>query len=567
MNIGELSVSLGIASDKSSFARAHAEIKRLGEDARRALRVNWGGTGSPFATRQTFNPALAQAQALGQAIRTQVGVAQASTINWATAKGSPFGGGATAGTSRRAAGGAGGGGGGFFGRLSGMLPNAPGGSGSKGLIDNLNQVRLRANLATRALTGMAAFTAGRGLVNLADTYTNLHNRLFTLTGSHEEAERMFQRMRQVAAATRAPLETTAETFVRVSNSTREMGLEQADVIKFVERLNMAMSMSGASASETRSGLTQMTQALAKGKLDGDEFRSIAENMPNVLQILQKSLGVTEGKLRKMSKQGKLTREAIVKAFLDADDIAGKFAKTTPTLGSKFQKFQDDMMTAFGEFAKNVDLVNALEVALTALGKVLVIVLQVLQKVIEVTKAFVQGLKEGEPWAIALAAAIGLNLIPTLVRLVSLLVGLPRLLLVFSLARVTHIALGIQSIAAAFAAAAASAANFGRALGGGGLLKGGAGLLGALGPIGAALGAAYLGTELTGGPVGAGQGGAFGLGEAALKARQGNSVTSNVNVTNNFNGVKDAEQSVSLFEQASQQVAERQLRHAAAATGR
>lgn len=479
--IGELSVQLGITEDKNSFARAAADIKRLGDEARKALSINWGGTGSPFGTRAKFNPAVAHAQAMSQAIRTKVAAASGSAINWAKSTGSPFGGGAAGGGKGGAAKG------GFFSRMLGAMPNTPG--GGKGVVGGLTQFRRQANLASRAFTGLAAFAAGRQLVQLGDTYTNLQNRLLVFAGSQEKANALFERLRALAINTRAPLEQTTETFVRVSNATSTMGISQEDTFKFVERLNQAMAVSGASASEMKSGLMQMTQALAKGKLDGDEFKSIAENMPNVLKILQDSLGVTEGQLRKMSKAGTLTRESIVKAFLHANTLGQQFAKTTPTMASKFQAFSDTMMVAFGKFAQNVDLVNALEKALNLLADVLILVMNVITPVVGFIKDFAAGLKDGKVWAWALAIVIGSLLIPKLISLLFWLGGIPRALYVLGMFKFTSLLLGIEKVKNGFIAAAAAARGLAVASGGSSA-AGGVGALGALGAYAAPIAATY-----------------------------------------------------------------------------
>jgi hypothetical protein len=140
-------------------------------------------------------------------------------------------------------------------------------------------------------------------------------------------------------------------------------------------------------------------------------------------VLQKSLGVTEGRLREMSKEGKLSREAIVKAVL-----AAKGLKPPPaTFASGWQKFKDDMMVVFGKMAQDKNLMESFAAVLGVLAGALTILAKVLGTVIGLVSDFVKGLKDGEIWAYALAATLGLMLIPKLMSLVAWLFKIPAIL--------------------------------------------------------------------------------------------------------------------------------------------
>ena len=78
-------------------------------------------------------------------------------------------------------------------------------------------------------------------------------------------------------------------------------------------MQQAMALSGGSADALSAGMTQFNQALSSGVLRGDEFNSIMENMPRLAQALTESLGVSQGKLRAMAEEGKLTSSLIVDA--------------------------------------------------------------------------------------------------------------------------------------------------------------------------------------------------------------------------------------------------------------
>lgn len=467
-----------------------------------------------------------------------------------------------------------------------------GGNGVMGALGEVAGVR-------RLLYGAGAFAGVHEVVELADTFTNLHSRLKLLTGgSMPEAQSLFAKTRVIAQNTRSDLESTTEGFVRIAKATQSMGLSTDGALLVTERINKTLKMSGASSSEARAGMMQLTQALAKGKLDGDEFKSLGENLPAMLDVLKKHLGVTEGKLRSMSRAGQLTTKTIIKAFQEASYIDEDFKNTIPTITEQFVMFKNEMIVAFGEFARDTDLASLLKDALVVLGFAFKVIIEVLKPIFSALAAFTDGLKDGEIWAYALAAVLAANLIPQMVALAGWLIKLPRLMYVFSLYRVASVALGIEKIGTAFTGAAGAASNFAQAASGARAAATGgwmASALGMLGPLAAAAAAAYVvmetGTDTKVKDFFAGTKTTklsddnytnnlklMGLTPQTANAQQrmeANFSTPQelaakglvVNQTININGVKDADQAVKGFEAGTRDLYDRQMRHAAAATGR
>lgn len=184
---------------------------------------------------------------------------------------------------------------------------------------------------------------GRELISMADSMTNLRNRLRGLSSSTEEANAKFERLRGIAAATRSDLASTGEAYARIARSTQSLGLSSERTFALTETLGKAMAMSGASSSEAAAGMMQLGQAMSSGRLQGDELRSVLENIPIVAEALEKSLGVNRAGLRKMAEEGKITTAVIVEAFEKAkNDIDKGFGNTIPTIGQQFQALKNDI---------------------------------------------------------------------------------------------------------------------------------------------------------------------------------------------------------------------------------
>ncbi len=63
-------------------------------------------------------------------------------------------------------------------------------------------------------------------------------------------------------------------------------------------MNKSFVVGGASIEEQKSAMLQLTQAMASGKLQGDELRSLAETSPALIQAIANKLGVSRGEVKK-----------------------------------------------------------------------------------------------------------------------------------------------------------------------------------------------------------------------------------------------------------------------------
>ncbi len=95
-------------------------------------------------------------------------------------------------------------------------------------------------------------------------------------------------------------------------------------------------------------MTQLTQAIASNRLQGDEYRSLWENVPVFMRLVQESMGVTQGEMKKLSKEGKITAQVIVDALANAAEIADtKFAAMDVTIDSASERMESSFIRVVG----------------------------------------------------------------------------------------------------------------------------------------------------------------------------------------------------------------------------
>jgi len=208
---------------------------------------------------------------------------------------------------------------------------------------------------TLAALGGASLTAHH-LVDMADGYTRLQNRLSTVAEPMEMVNQLTDKMFKIANNARAPVQELTTTFVRLDLAISQSGGTMDEAARMTETLAKALKLTGATSSETRSAMIQMSQAFNKGKLDGDEFRSMMENAPIVVDNIAKALNVTRGELLKMAPEGKITADIMRKGLAGAAAVVDeKFAKLKWTIGDAFQVLRNNLMQTFGEFDKAVGI--------------------------------------------------------------------------------------------------------------------------------------------------------------------------------------------------------------------
>lgn len=121
-----------------------------------------------------------------------------------------------------------------------------------------------------------------------------------------------------------------DDFIQSASRLRTLAPEvvsnYGDAARFTKLLDENMISTGASTQEASSAMRQITQALGKGIVNGDELNSIMENSPQIARMLAKHLNASVGDLKQLGKEGKISGQALYDTVLEnADAIEKQFA--------------------------------------------------------------------------------------------------------------------------------------------------------------------------------------------------------------------------------------------------
>lgn len=164
-------------------------------------------------------------------------------------------------------------------------------------------------------------------------------RLASTLGDAGQAAEVLERLRGTSRLTGVSLADSAALFQRFSIAAKDIGATSDQVLRLTEGIQKFGIVSGASAQETQAATQQIAQALASGRLQGDELRSVLENMPQFAQALARELGTSVGNLRQMGADGKLTADVVFPAMLRAvQGVDEAFARMPVTMARAQQQF-------------------------------------------------------------------------------------------------------------------------------------------------------------------------------------------------------------------------------------
>ncbi|MBN6074308.1 tape measure protein [Aggregatibacter actinomycetemcomitans] len=207
-----------------------------------------------------------------------------------------------------------------------------------------------------------------GIANTSDEYKNYQARINLVSASNREAKGTFKELMQIADDTGQLFNATAELYTR---SYRALGdkANSAELLQFTKTIQQATVVSGANAQEASAAIIQLSQGLASGTLRGEEFNSVSEQMPIILEILQKSLGKTRGELRKMAEAGEITPQLIIGAMKEAkDEIQRQYDAMPHTIGRAINELSNAWLRFIGQTDKAVPAVSLVASAVSALAK-------------------------------------------------------------------------------------------------------------------------------------------------------------------------------------------------------
>ena len=239
------------------------------------------------------------------------------------------------------------------------------------LQNNVNKTQKTFFTLKNAIVAVVGSVVIRQLLDLSNEYQNLQNRLKLVTNSSRELASVQQELFEISRRTRGGFSETVELYQKLALQASNLGLKNSELLQITENVNKVIGIAGVGAVQASSGILQLSQAFASGRLQGDEFRSISENIPPLLTIFAKELGVTRGELKELGSQGKITSEVIARALIkETDNINESFKALSPTIGQATVRIGNSFVNLVGKFNEVTGTADALSSAIIGVSNAL-----------------------------------------------------------------------------------------------------------------------------------------------------------------------------------------------------
>lgn len=216
-------------------------------------------------------------------------------------------------------------------------------------------------LASTVMNGIGAIKGAiESIQDTATEWAQVQARLKLVAGSQENAIYLNKQIFESAQRARGGYMEMADAVIQVSQSAHDAFPDPRKAVEFMEGIQKVFAIGGASKEAQKNAMLQLTQGLSSGQLQGDEFRSIAENAPMIENIIAKSMGVSRGELKKLASEGKITADVIKNAIMNnMPEIEKQFESLPKTWGDHMQSIKNKAIRAFEPvFQRISDLANS-----------------------------------------------------------------------------------------------------------------------------------------------------------------------------------------------------------------
>jgi tape measure domain-containing protein len=201
------------------------------------------------------------------------------------------------------------------------------------------------------LTITAALTAVKAGLDVAFERGAAEQRLRNLTSSTGE----FNAAMALAAdtSTKFGLTQTESTkaLADVYGRLKGVGFGLQETGQIYQGFNAIAKQSGLAGEEAAGAFFQLSQALGKGKLNGDEFVIVAERMPQLLDAIAQTTGKSRGELTQMAQDGKITSEVLYQALSGAaaasENLNGKLTAQQQAFNN-LRQVTDQLLNSIGQ---------------------------------------------------------------------------------------------------------------------------------------------------------------------------------------------------------------------------
>ncbi|MFI8395986.1 tape measure protein [Pseudomonas sp. NPDC078863] len=223
-------------------------------------------------------------------------------------------------------------------------------------------------IKTALATAIGAAGIGK-IIEAADSYGQMSDRIGMATSSVAEYELVQQRLLETAKRTYRPLAEAQELYIRTSDSLKSMGYSTSQALDVMDSFSFLLVTNSASADKASSAIDAYSKALQTGKVEADGWQSILAAMPTVVDTIGKSTGKTSEEIRSLGAQGKLSLDILTTGLQKSAEANGILADgMSVAVRDAVQNLQNAFTSYVGKLNETTDATGILASGIGVIGE-------------------------------------------------------------------------------------------------------------------------------------------------------------------------------------------------------
>lgn len=269
------------------------------------------------------------------------------------------------------------------------------------------------NMIKGAVAAYASVQTIGKVMDLSDQLTSTTARLNLMNDGLQTTQDLQNMIYLSAERSRGAYQATADAVSKLGLMAGDAFSSSEEIIAFTEQLNKQFTIAGTETAGIEAAMLQLTQAMGSGVLRGEEYNSILEQAPNIIQAIADYMEVPKGQLKDMAAEGEITAEIVKNAmFAAADETNAKFEAMPKTFSQIWTSFQNTALMAFQPVLQRLnDVANSeafqtfINGAIEALSMVAGIVVEIFNLIASVGTMIVDNWSWLSPIIYGVAAAL------------------------------------------------------------------------------------------------------------------------------------------------------------------
>lgn len=203
------------------------------------------------------------------------------------------------------------------------------------------------NMIKGAVAAYASVQTIGKVMDLSDQLTSTTARLNLMNDGLQTTQDLQNMIYLSAERSRGAYQATADAVSKLGLMAGDAFSSSEEIIAFTEQLNKQFTIAGTETAGIEAAMLQLTQAMGSGVLRGEEYNSILEQAPNIIQAIADYMEVPKGQLKDMAAEGEITAEIVKNAMFAAEDETNaKFEAMPKTFSQIWTSFQNTALMAF-----------------------------------------------------------------------------------------------------------------------------------------------------------------------------------------------------------------------------